>query len=209
MQGPVAIILAAGQGKRMKSEKAKVLHEVCGQPMIRYVVDAARGAGAKTIVVVVGYAADQVRAVPPGRARHPLRHPDRAARHRPRRQGLPAAAGRLSRARAGPGRRRAAAPAPAAGRPARPPASRPGGLPARAPPSWTIPPASAASSATPPAGSSASSRNATAPPRNAPSTRSTRAATSSSCPASGTPSTRSAPATPRANTTSPTPPNIS
>jgi len=62
MQGPVAIILAAGQGKRMKSEKAKVLHEVCGQPMIRYVVDAARGAGAKTIVVVVGYAAEQIRA---------------------------------------------------------------------------------------------------------------------------------------------------
>ncbi|MGP0064301.1 MAG: bifunctional N-acetylglucosamine-1-phosphate uridyltransferase/glucosamine-1-phosphate acetyltransferase [Isosphaeraceae bacterium] len=61
MNGPVAIILAAGHGKRMKSEKAKVLHEVCGQPMIRYVVDAARGAGARTIVVVVGYAADQIR----------------------------------------------------------------------------------------------------------------------------------------------------
>ena len=45
MHGPVAIILAAGQGKRMKSEKAKVLHEVCGQPMIRYVVDAARAPG--------------------------------------------------------------------------------------------------------------------------------------------------------------------
>jgi bifunctional UDP-N-acetylglucosamine pyrophosphorylase/glucosamine-1-phosphate N-acetyltransferase len=61
-EGPVAIILAAGHGKRMKSERAKVLHQVCGQPMIRYVVDAARGAGAKTIIVVVGYAADQVRA---------------------------------------------------------------------------------------------------------------------------------------------------
>jgi len=61
MQGPVAIILAAGHGKRMKSEKAKVLHEVCGRPMIRYVVEAARGAGAKTIIVVVGYGADQVR----------------------------------------------------------------------------------------------------------------------------------------------------
>lgn len=61
MQGPVAIILAAGHGKRMKSERAKVLHEVCGQPMIHYVVEAARGAGAKTIVVVVGYASDQVR----------------------------------------------------------------------------------------------------------------------------------------------------
>lgn len=61
MQGPVAIILAAGHGKRMKSERAKVLHEVCGRPMILYVVEAARKAGAKTIVVVVGYAGDQVR----------------------------------------------------------------------------------------------------------------------------------------------------
>ncbi|MGC1720522.1 MAG: NTP transferase domain-containing protein, partial [Isosphaeraceae bacterium] len=57
---PVAIILAAGQGKRMKSDKAKVLHEVCGRPMIGYVVDAARGAGARTIIVVIGYASDQV-----------------------------------------------------------------------------------------------------------------------------------------------------
>jgi len=60
IQGPVAIILAAGHGKRMKSDTAKVLHEVCGRPMIRYVVDAARGAGAKTVIVVVGYGADQV-----------------------------------------------------------------------------------------------------------------------------------------------------
>src|SRR5690349_7243713 len=62
IDGPVAIILAAGHGKRMKSEKAKVLHEVCGRPMIRYVVEAARQAGARTIVVVVGYGAEQVRA---------------------------------------------------------------------------------------------------------------------------------------------------
>jgi len=62
MQGPVAIILAAGHGKRMRSEKAKVLHEVCGRPMVRYVVEAARGAGAKSIIVVVGFGADQVRA---------------------------------------------------------------------------------------------------------------------------------------------------
>lgn len=62
MQAPVAIILAAGHGKRMKSTRAKVLHDVCGQPMIRYVVDAVRGAGAKRIIVVVGFGADQVRA---------------------------------------------------------------------------------------------------------------------------------------------------
>lgn len=60
IEGPVAIILAAGQGKRMNSDRAKVLHEVCGRSMISYVVDAARGAGAKTIIVVVGYAADQL-----------------------------------------------------------------------------------------------------------------------------------------------------
>ncbi len=60
--GPVAIILAAGHGKRMRSERAKVLHEVCGRPMIHYVVEAARAAGARTIVVVVGCGADQVRA---------------------------------------------------------------------------------------------------------------------------------------------------
>ena len=62
LQGPVAIILAAGQGKRMRSERAKVLHEVCGRPMIRNVVDAARGAGARSVIVVVGFAADQVQA---------------------------------------------------------------------------------------------------------------------------------------------------
>ena len=43
IEGPVAIILAAGHGKRMKSGRAKVLHEVRGRPMIRYVVEAARG----------------------------------------------------------------------------------------------------------------------------------------------------------------------
>lgn len=36
----VSIILAAGQGKRMKSEKAKVLHEVLGRPMLFYVLNA-------------------------------------------------------------------------------------------------------------------------------------------------------------------------
>lgn len=61
MQGPVAIILAAGHGKRMRSERAKVLHEVCGRPMIHYVVEAARAAGARSIIVVVGFGADQVR----------------------------------------------------------------------------------------------------------------------------------------------------
>jgi bifunctional UDP-N-acetylglucosamine pyrophosphorylase/glucosamine-1-phosphate N-acetyltransferase len=61
MHGPLAIILAAGHGKRMKSAQAKVLHAVCGRPMIHYVVEAVRGAGAQTVIVVVGSGADQVR----------------------------------------------------------------------------------------------------------------------------------------------------
>jgi bifunctional UDP-N-acetylglucosamine pyrophosphorylase/glucosamine-1-phosphate N-acetyltransferase len=62
LQGPIAIILAAGHGKRMKSDQAKVLHEVCGRPMIHYVVEAAREAGCRSILVIVGYGAHQVRA---------------------------------------------------------------------------------------------------------------------------------------------------
>ena len=62
MSEPVAIILAAGQGKRMKSDLAKVMHPACGRPMVEHVLDAARAAGVKRIVVVVGHQADVVRA---------------------------------------------------------------------------------------------------------------------------------------------------
>ena len=48
----VAVILAAGLGTRMKSRLPKVLHEICGRPMLAYVIDAATAAtGAKPIVV--------------------------------------------------------------------------------------------------------------------------------------------------------------
>src|SRR5206468_248866 len=57
---PVAIILAAGKGTRMKSELPKVMHSVCGRPMIEFVLDAARVAGARRLVVVVGYQAEMV-----------------------------------------------------------------------------------------------------------------------------------------------------
>ncbi len=59
--GFAAVILAAGQGKRMQSPIAKVLHPVGGQPMIRHVVTAAREAGARPIVIVLGHRADDVR----------------------------------------------------------------------------------------------------------------------------------------------------
>jgi bifunctional UDP-N-acetylglucosamine pyrophosphorylase/glucosamine-1-phosphate N-acetyltransferase len=61
MPAPSAVILAAGQGKRMKSDLAKVLHTACGRPLVEYVLDAARQAGAQRLVVVVGHQADRVR----------------------------------------------------------------------------------------------------------------------------------------------------
>src|SRR5512141_2046265 len=48
----IAVILAAGLGTRMKSRTPKVLHPICGRPMLAYVIDAAREAtGAKPLVV--------------------------------------------------------------------------------------------------------------------------------------------------------------
>src|SRR5438874_2029710 len=57
-----AIILAAGQGTRMKSARPKVLHELAGRPMIHHVIDAALGAGALDVIVVVGHGRDEVTA---------------------------------------------------------------------------------------------------------------------------------------------------
>lgn len=50
-----AVILAAGKSTRMKSERPKVLHEVCGRPMLAYVLEACREADVERLVVVVGY----------------------------------------------------------------------------------------------------------------------------------------------------------
>jgi bifunctional UDP-N-acetylglucosamine pyrophosphorylase / glucosamine-1-phosphate N-acetyltransferase len=54
MAGPVVVILAAGQGTRMKSRVPKVLHDLCGKPLVRWPVDAALAAGASKVVVVGG-----------------------------------------------------------------------------------------------------------------------------------------------------------
>ena len=59
---PAAIILAAGKGTRMGSDLPKVLHPVCGRPMLHWVIDAVREAGAGPILVVVGHGADLVKA---------------------------------------------------------------------------------------------------------------------------------------------------
>jgi UDP-N-acetylglucosamine diphosphorylase/glucosamine-1-phosphate N-acetyltransferase len=57
------IILAAGLGTRMKSHKAKVLHEIQSRPMILYVVEAARKVAGDNVIVVIGNQAEKVRKV--------------------------------------------------------------------------------------------------------------------------------------------------
>lgn len=56
-----AVLLAAGQGTRMKSDLPKVLHPLCGKPMLWHVLRALRSAATEKPVVVVGYGADQVK----------------------------------------------------------------------------------------------------------------------------------------------------
>lgn len=56
----MAIVLAAGQGKRMKSKLYKVLHPVCGTPMVGHVLNAVEQVHVERTVVVVGHGADAV-----------------------------------------------------------------------------------------------------------------------------------------------------
>ena len=56
-----AIILAAGKGTRMKSEKNKVMHMLIDRPILAYPMDALKKAGADRIVIVAGYQADSLK----------------------------------------------------------------------------------------------------------------------------------------------------
>ena len=58
----VAIVMAAGKGTRMRSERPKVLFPVAGRPLLAWVIDAARAAGCQRILVVVGHGAEEVKA---------------------------------------------------------------------------------------------------------------------------------------------------
>jgi len=66
MPAPTVVVLAAGQGTRMRSTTPKMLHPLCGLPLVAWPIHAARGAGAERVVVVDG--ADRVLdgALPPG-----------------------------------------------------------------------------------------------------------------------------------------------
>ena len=59
------VILAAGLGKRMRSDLPKVLHAVGGRPMLAHVIDAARALQPQRIVIVIGHGGEQVRAAFP------------------------------------------------------------------------------------------------------------------------------------------------
>ncbi|MGM9928001.1 MAG: bifunctional UDP-N-acetylglucosamine diphosphorylase/glucosamine-1-phosphate N-acetyltransferase GlmU [Bacillus sp. (in: firmicutes)] len=60
MSNRFAIILAAGQGTRMKSRLYKVLHTVCGKPMVQHVLDQVSSLNVQEIVTIVGHGAEKV-----------------------------------------------------------------------------------------------------------------------------------------------------
>jgi bifunctional UDP-N-acetylglucosamine pyrophosphorylase/glucosamine-1-phosphate N-acetyltransferase len=68
----LGIVLAAGLGKRMKSGLYKVLHPVCGKPMVGHVVDRLEEIGADRIVAVVGHGAEAVKEYLGNRAEYAL-----------------------------------------------------------------------------------------------------------------------------------------
>jgi bifunctional N-acetylglucosamine-1-phosphate-uridyltransferase/glucosamine-1-phosphate-acetyltransferase GlmU-like protein len=61
MDDIAVIVLAAGKGTRMKSDKAKVLHELNGKPMINFVVESASKIVGENVVVVVGHQREDVK----------------------------------------------------------------------------------------------------------------------------------------------------
>ncbi len=65
MKIPSVLIMAAGRGTRMRSRLPKVLHPLCGRPLLLWPVEAAREAGAERIVVVLGAGSEDIQAVLP------------------------------------------------------------------------------------------------------------------------------------------------
>ena len=61
MEARYAIILAAGKGTRMKSTLYKVLHPVCGKPMVEHIINRVEETEPNEIVTIVGHGADKVK----------------------------------------------------------------------------------------------------------------------------------------------------
>ncbi len=66
VSAPTVLIMAAGQGTRMKSAVPKVLHPVCGRALVAWPIEAAREAGAGRIGVIVSPDRDISGALPEG-----------------------------------------------------------------------------------------------------------------------------------------------
>lgn len=75
------VILAAGRGTRMKSARAKVLHEIAGRPMLGFPLAAAEALGTERLVVVIGRDAEQVEDAFRGRATFVLQAEQRGTGH--------------------------------------------------------------------------------------------------------------------------------
>lgn len=76
MSAPDVLILAAGQGTRMRSARPKVLHDLCGLPMVLWPVRAAIAAGARSVVVVDSPARALAEVLPEGVQLAVQEHPD-------------------------------------------------------------------------------------------------------------------------------------
>ncbi|MCW6659283.1 bifunctional UDP-N-acetylglucosamine diphosphorylase/glucosamine-1-phosphate N-acetyltransferase GlmU [Aerococcaceae bacterium NML191292] len=72
MSNRMAIVLAAGKGTRMKSNLYKVLHPVCGLPMVEHVIRAVKRSNVKQIISIVGHGAEQVKEVLGDRSQYAL-----------------------------------------------------------------------------------------------------------------------------------------
>jgi bifunctional UDP-N-acetylglucosamine pyrophosphorylase / glucosamine-1-phosphate N-acetyltransferase len=81
MNRVATVLLAAGLGTRMKSSRAKVLHAVCGRPMIEYPVELARAAGSERVICVLGHQHETVRAAVRGEVEVALQLEQRGTGH--------------------------------------------------------------------------------------------------------------------------------
>src|SRR5687768_9736105 len=75
------VLLAAGQGTRMKSDLPKVLHPLCGKPMLWHVLEALKHAGTEKPVVIVGHGAEKVKKYLGDRAECVLQEPQLGTGH--------------------------------------------------------------------------------------------------------------------------------
>jgi bifunctional UDP-N-acetylglucosamine pyrophosphorylase / glucosamine-1-phosphate N-acetyltransferase len=81
MSNRYAVILAAGKGTRMKSKLHKILHPVCGKPMVQHVVDQVKKLACEEIVTIVGYGAEKVEEQLAGQVKFAMQHEQLGTAH--------------------------------------------------------------------------------------------------------------------------------